>query len=156
MIRKRKKTRKYRGNRFQGYGQQGQHRGGGQRGGAGRTGYEKHHWIRTLKYEPERIKQVGFTRPPRLVEPHTTINLGQLDEAIPSLIKSKIAKQEGKTLTINLAELGVTKLLGKGRLTQSLEITVASASAKAQEKVKESGGKINLPESTTSPPPDKK
>ena len=68
MIRKRRKTRKHRGNRLHGYGTQGQHRGGGQRGGAGRTGYTKHHWIRTVKYEPERIRKVGFTRPTRLLK----------------------------------------------------------------------------------------
>jgi len=152
VIRKEKKTRKYRGNRFSGYGQQGQHRSSGQRGGAGRAGYEKQHWIRTVKYEKERIKRRGFTRPERLVHDYEILNLYQLEEAVPFLLKNNLAKLEGKIVSLDLAEIGVSKLLGKGKITKAFMITVKSASSKAIEKVEENGGQITLtkPEVTSS------
>ncbi|MHA2407368.1 MAG: uL15m family ribosomal protein [Candidatus Ranarchaeia archaeon] len=155
MIRKRRKTRKYRGSRRHGYGDQGQHRGGGQRGGSGRAGFEKHHWIRTVKYEPERIRKVGFTRPTRLLKPPSVVNLGQLDEAIPILLKDKIATEANEKITINLADVGVGKLLGKGSTTRALNITVNTASAKAIEKIKKNGGKITLAPQKIETPPNK-
>ncbi|MHA1916787.1 MAG: uL15 family ribosomal protein [Candidatus Ranarchaeia archaeon] len=144
MIRKKKKVRKYRGSRHHGYGPQGQHRDGGQRGGAGNTGFEKHHWIRTVKYEPERIRKVGFTRPVHLKKNQNSINLQQLDEFLPELLKNNIAKIEGKKYIINLGDIGVNKLLGSGKTKNQFEIQVESASKKAVEKIELLKGKVSM------------
>jgi ribosomal protein L15 len=108
-----------------------------------------------VKYEPERIRKVGFTRPTRLLKPPSVVNLGQLDEAIPILLKDKIATEANEKITINLADVGVGKLLGKGSTTRALNITVNTASAKAIEKIKKNGGKITLAPQKIETPPNK-
>jgi large subunit ribosomal protein L15 len=68
-----------------------------------------------------------------------------LDEAIPLLLKDKIATETNEKIDINLEDIGVGKLLGNGTTTRALNITVNSASEKAIEKVKEQGGEVVLP-----------
>ena len=46
--------------------------------------------------------------------------------------------------SIDLTEMGYDKLLGSGRMERALNITVASASARAIEKVEAAGGSVNL------------
>jgi len=60
---KKRKTRKRRGSRTMGYGRVGQHRKGGGGGSKGKAGGRKHFWIRTVKYEPNRYKHIGFKPP---------------------------------------------------------------------------------------------
>ena len=59
-----------------------------------------------------------------------TVNVGQLEEMA-----------EGAD-SIDLTELGIDKLLGSGRISSSLTVTVESASAKAVEKIEAAGGTV--------------
>jgi large subunit ribosomal protein L15 len=49
---------------------------------------------------------------------------------------------DGKS--INLSKLGFDKLLGKGRITKSLNIIVSEASSLAVKKVEAAGGSVTL------------
>jgi len=73
------------------------------RGGKGKAGGRKHFWIRTVKYEPDRYKSVGF-KPPSSLEPRAvTINIGDLE----NLARNKLDMEVGgaDALDLDLEEL---------------------------------------------------
>ncbi len=53
----------------------------------------------------------------------------------------KIAEKTGKK-KINISELGYDKVLGKGQLTEPLEIEARFFSEKAKMKIEKNGGKV--------------
>ena len=134
VVRKKKKVRKFRGERSYGYGSHKKHRGGGSRGGRGKAGMHKHKWSYTVKYEPNHFGKRGFSR--AYVKRPKTINLKELDAIARKLGKKKI----------DLSELGYDKLLGTGKLTQPLAVKAKYFSKKAIEKIKAAGGKIETEE----------
>jgi large subunit ribosomal protein L15 len=73
----------------------------------------------------------GFNRHPSLRKVNISINLKEV---------CQIAEGDA----INLSEMGYDKLLGSGRIEKALKITVASASARAIEKVQAAGGSVIL------------
>lgn len=140
-----RKSRKQRGSRYCGWGQVGQHRKGGMRGGKGRAGGRKHYWIRTVKYEPDRFRKVGF-KPPSALEPKPeTVNVGELgDIALKTFGVEKV--RDGGDLTLDLDELGYGKLLGRGEVSMPLTLRVSEYTSKALKKVETAGGQIVGPE----------
>lgn len=82
-----------------------------------------------MNTDPGYFGKNGFTSPQSLHRTVKVINLSKLDQMA-----------QGKS--INLTELGYTKLLGTGKLTKALTIEVAAYSASAEEKVKAAGGEI--------------
>tara|TARA_B100001750_G_scaffold248078_1_gene276544 strand:- start:2348 stop:2641 length:294 start_codon:yes stop_codon:yes gene_type:complete len=84
-----------------------------------------------LKYMPGHWGMHGFNRHPKLRNVNISINLMQV---------SQMAEGD----SIDLTEMGYDKLLGSGRMERALNITVASASARAIEKVEAAGGSVNL------------
>jgi large subunit ribosomal protein L15 len=74
----------------------------------------------------------GFHSPQALHSKENALNLKKLDALTQTIDQT----------TINLTELGYTKLLGTGSITKALTITVASYSKSAAEKIKAAGGKI--------------
>ena len=144
-TRSRKKIRKQRGYRTHGYGRvSGGHRKSGQRGGVGSTGWKKHHWLKTTKYQPKRYGKQGFKRPQKILKEKTIINLLELEEKIKTLLEEGIATKKETKIKIDLRKIGVNKLLGKGKVTQSLEITVQEISKKAFKKIEEAGGTVEI------------
>lgn len=140
MPHKLRKSRKQRGSRYCGWGQVGQHRKGGMRGGKGRAGGRKHFWIRTVKYEPDRYKNVGF-KPPSSLEPRSvTINIGDLE----NLALNKLGMEVGgaDALDLDLEELGYEKLLGRGKIRVPLAVKISEYSSRALEKIEAAGGHI--------------
>ena len=103
-------------------------RGAGKRGGRGNAGMNKHRVMTRIKYMPNHWGMHGFNRDPSLRNVSVTVNVGQLEEMA-----------EGAD-SIDLTELGIDKLLGSGRISSSLTVTVESASAKAVEKIEAAGG----------------
>ena len=85
MIRKRRKTRKYRGSRVHGFGRVGQHRKAGMRGGKGLAGKGKHLKSGLTKAERATIGSHGFKRPTKLSKPDRTINISKLEELIETV-----------------------------------------------------------------------
>ena len=128
MPHKLRKIRKTRGSRTQGYGRIGQHRDAGSKGNR-KVGRHKHLWSKVVTYEPDYFGNHGFTSPQSLHKKGNTINLQKLTEI-------------AETTVVNLTELGYTKLLGTGRITRALTVTVPTCSKAAEEKIVKAGGKI--------------
>ena len=132
MPHKERKTRKMRGSRTHGYGRIGQHRDAGSKGHR-KVGRHKHLWSYVTTYEPDYLGKKGFTSPQSLKRKENTINIKQL---------TKIAAKTPDA-HVNLTSLGYTKLLGSGKITKPLTITVPSCSKTAAEKIKKAGGQIS-------------
>jgi large subunit ribosomal protein L15 len=130
MPHKLRKHRKMRGSRTQGYGRIGQHRDSGSKGHR-KVGRHKHLWSLVNNDFPNYFGKHGFHSPQALHSKEKTLNLIKLDEII----------QAGKT-TIDLTELGYTKLLGTGKITKAITVTVATCSKTAAEKIVAAGGKV--------------
>ena len=128
------RTSKFRGrNRTHGRGKKAG-RGAGKRGGRGNAGMNKHKVMHRLKYMPGHWGMHGFNRDPSLINVNITCNLQEL-------VKLADGNKE-----IDLGEFGIDKLLGSGKITIPLEVTVEQASARAVEKVEAAGGSVNLSE----------
>ena len=132
MPHKQRKTRKMRGSRTHGYGRIGQHRDAGSKGQR-KVGRHKHLWSYVTTYEPDYFGKKGFTSPQSLKRKENAINIKQL---------TKIAAKTPDA-HVNLTSLGYTKLLGTGKITKPLTITVPSCSKSAAEKIKKAGGQIS-------------
>jgi large subunit ribosomal protein L15 len=131
-----RKSRKQRGSRYCGWGQIGQHRQSGSRGGIGGGGKHKHFWIRTVIEEPNHFGHDPLSSYSRFLV-KKWINLRDLK----SLSLRFVSKKDEKTV-LDLASLGIQKLLGGGSINESYTIKVAQASASAKKKVESVGGTI--------------
>ena len=131
MPHKLRKTRKMRGSRTHGYGRIGQHRDAGSKGQR-KVGRHKHLWSYVVAHEPDYFGKKGFTSPQSLKRKENTINIKQLNDLTA----------EKDTAQVNLTSLGYTKLLGTGKITKPLTVTVPACSKTAAEKIKKAGGKI--------------
>ncbi len=126
------RTNKFRGrSRYHGRGKKAG-RGAGLRGGRGNAGLNKHRVMTRIKYMPNHWGMYGFNRDPSLRTVHVTANVSQL------------ADIAGDNDSVNLSKLGIDKLLGSGRITQAISVTVEHASAKAIQKVEAAGGSVTL------------
>ncbi|NAY90177.1 MAG: 50S ribosomal protein L15 [Desulfurococcales archaeon] len=144
VVRFRRKVRKLRGRtRTMGWGRIGQHRKKGSKGGRGAAGMLKHKESWMKKYAPGWIGKHGFTSPYEKKEPQQSINLSQLEEM---LIEGKavFVQMEGNRYVIDLGSMGIRKLLGSGRITVPVKVIVERASEKAVEKIKSSGGEVQV------------
>lgn len=133
MPHKLRKIRKFRGTRTIGYGRIGQHRDSGSKGHR-KVGRHKHLWSWVVTHEPDYFGKNGFTSPKAIHNKVNPINLNKLD------VLAQV--NQGGKAQINLTELGYTKLLGTGKITKALTITVDSYSKSAAAKIKEAGGEI--------------
>src|SRR5512138_815932 len=127
-----RRTRRYRGSRYCGWGQVGQHRKSGSRGGKGFAGGHKHFWIQTVKFNPNRYRRIGFVPPSSLETMPATVNIGEL-EALAVKVLGTGNVVNGAEL--DLTEIGVGKLLGRGSISTGLKVRVESASAGAKSKL---------------------
>ena len=142
-ISKRKKVNKYRAHTTHGGGSRKKRRGAGSRGGRGNAGTGK----RAGHKKAGRLTifgKKGFL--PRRSSTSTStkaINLNYFtSDKIKKLVsQGKVAEQSGY-YSIDLSKLGFNKLLGAGKVSLKLKITVREFSAKAAEKIKQAGGEI--------------
>ena len=140
--RARKKSRKLRGRtRTMGWGRIGQHRKSGSRGGHGAAGLGKHKKSWMLKYAPHWLGKRGFRNPTSRGEP-ATIDLERLEQVVKDLASRGQIKVEGDTYVVDLGQLGYEKLLGSGKISIKVKVTVQQATRKAVEKIKEAGGEV--------------
>ncbi len=116
-------------------------RGAGLRGGRGNAGCHK-----TKRIMYERVGRVwgahGFKRPQTVVMANNAINLKVIEENASEWVEQGNASKKGKTVSIDLKEMGYDKLLGTGVPSQAYKITISAASAKAVEKVEAAGGEV--------------
>ncbi|MHA1331139.1 MAG: uL15 family ribosomal protein [Candidatus Hodarchaeales archaeon] len=141
-IRKNKKIRKQRGRRTYGYGRiSGGHRKSGSRGGKGNAGIKNHHRITRIADVIKSQKGFIVQRTKNLV---SSINIGDINRQLESLLQNGSAKKEGKVIKLNLSELGINKVLGKGTVSHPLELVVENITEKAKEKIESAGGQVVL------------
>ena len=143
-----------RGTRTQGYGRVGQHRKAGQRAGKGKTTQ----WKKSKKSYYLKQKELGFPDPDwdfgkrgfirpqdiRRIYNVNTLNIKDLDLTIEDLTQKNIATKTGTTYTINMKDLNIQKILGRGEVNNKINITVDKASKRAIEKIESAGGKVTL------------
>ena len=146
VVRRRRKVRKLRGRtRTMGWGRIGQHRKSGSKGGVGAAGMHKHMWTWVIKYAPTWFGKKGFN-PPRIragFRPET-INVGELQDLASKLVASGKAPKEGDLIVVNLAAMGIHKLLGRGKIAVPVKVIVPQASEQAIRKIEEAGGQVVL------------
>ncbi|HYA54152.1 MAG TPA: uL15m family ribosomal protein, partial [Thermoplasmata archaeon] len=65
----------------------------------------------------------------------TSLNVGELDAFLPTLEAAGAVSREGETWVVDLAKVGVDRLLGGGALTRTWKVYVSHASKHAREKV---------------------
>jgi len=97
-----------------------------------------------IKYDPEHFGPRGFFRhaQPR---PTSAIDLEDLARRIGEFEAAGHAKKDDSRINVNLTAAGIDKLLGSGRVTMAMRITVAKASPAAVAKVSGAGGEVVLP-----------
>lgn len=142
VVRRDKKSRKYRGFRTHGYGSVGQHRKSGSRGGRGAVGMHKHKWSWTVKYAPDWYGKHGFVPPKRGPLRYKVINLNQLNELIEKLLKESKITYENDVMIVDLKQFEIDKILGEGNISYKVKVLVNSASENAIRKIKEVGGEV--------------
>ncbi len=149
-----RRIRKMRGVRTRGYGRVGQHRKSGQRVGKGKTTQ----WKKAMKSyylkqkelgfpDPDwEMGKTGFKRPQDMVRLSqvNSLNIKDLDYKIDLLVEEKKATKSGNTYTINLDDLNIQKILGRGEIKKQINLSVNKASKKAVEKIEAAGGKVTL------------
>ena len=144
-------------NRTRGYGTIGAHRAKGVKGGTGlTTGKFKHKWTYYLKMKREgfpgpdgdkwRIGKKGFKRPQKILRIYAvkSINIKEVELNLDEWLENGKVKKEGDKYLIDLNSLHYDKLLGTGKVTKSMEITVKKATKKAIEKLKAAKVKLSL------------
>jgi len=136
----RKKNSRLRGSKTHGWGSMKKHRGAGNRGGRGMAGTGKRGdakkpviWKDNKYFGKHGFKSIHKKSP--------SVNLSYIDGHVEMLIKDKKAKKDGEFIVI---DLGKTKLLGTGKITNKFKITCDTASAKAIAKVEAIGGKVTI------------
>ncbi len=135
------RTKKLRGSRTHGRGMKAG-RGAGLIGGHGNAGLLKHKRLRMLKYDRDHFGRRGFKRPQSMVRANSTINVGELQEGLPRLLEGGFARQEGDRYVVDLSGMGIDKLLGEGRVSVPMDVTVAAISSIAKEKIEAQGGSV--------------
>jgi large subunit ribosomal protein L15 len=149
-----KKIRKMRGTRVCGYGRVGQNRKTGQRGGRGKTTQwkfsKKSYYLKQKELgfpDPDwNLGKRGFKRPQDMVRIYkvNTMNVKDLDLKIDDLVQLQKASKSGNTYSINLNDINIQKVLGRGEIQKKVNIQVKKASKQAIEKIEAAGGKITL------------
>ncbi len=134
------RTRKMRGRRTHGRGKKAG-RGAGKRGGRGQAGLHKHKFKKMLIEDPDHFGSHGFTRH-AATKVERTLNVRELQAALPSLEEAGHAKKVKKAYEVDLEAAGYTKLLGGGQVTAALVVHVPSATARAVEKISKGGGQV--------------
>ena len=128
------RTRKFRGLRTHGRGIKAG-RGAGKQGGRGNAGLHKYKFKSMLIYAPDHFGRHGFKRQPDIVAHPTSLNVGELDAFVPSLMAAEALSREGETFVADLSKAGVDRLLGGGATTRAWKVYVPHASKHAREKV---------------------
>lgn len=148
VVRRTKKVRRQRGGRSHGWGVVKDHKGHGMSGGRGGAGVSQHKWIQTIIRAKEAgvkpLGKYGFKRPQEFQKKYEVINVSHLNESVETLVENGKAEKSGDAFTVNLKQLGVTKLLAQGTVTKKLNVTVERATERAVKKVEAAGGSVTL------------
>jgi len=137
------KRSKYRGSRTCGGGTHKNRRGAGNRGGRGRAGINAHHFVKWYREMGGPVfGKDGFSHTPVIAV--SAMDIGIIDQIVPSLVAQGIAKNEGDAIVINTADIGIDKVLGSGKVTKKLNISAQAFSESAKVKIEKMGGKAQI------------
>jgi len=137
------KRSKYRGSRTCGGGTHKNRRGAGNRGGRGRAGINAHHFVKWYKEMGGPVfGKNGFSNSSQTSV--SVMDVGIIDQIVPSLLAQGIAKNEGDVIVINVADIGIDKVLGSGNVTKKLNISAQAFSESAKVKIEKIGGKAQI------------
>jgi large subunit ribosomal protein L15 len=137
------KRSKYRGSRTCGGGTHKNRRGAGNRGGRGRAGINAHHFVKWYKEMGGPVfGKDGFSNSSQISV--SVMDVGIIDQIVPSLLAQGIAKNEGDVIVINTADIGIDKVLGSGKVTKKLNISAQAFSESAKVKIEKMGGKAQI------------
>lgn len=141
---KRKKNSRQRGSGGHGWGAKKKHRGSGNRGGTGNAGSGKRGQSKrfTTRFVREHFGKHGFIK--KYSERVHVVNLQYLEGSADRLVREGKAKQSSGVIELDLARIGVNKLLSKGAVTKKFKLTVAHASPNAVRKVEAVGGSVTV------------
>ena len=144
MFKRRKKNTRQRAGTTHGWGSMKKHRGAGHRGGRGNAGSGKRGDAKKPSFwqDTRRYGKHGFTS--KAPMKGAEVNVGHVSSAAERMARDGLIQKKGDTYSVDLSELGIEKLLGTGVVDKKLELTVASASPKAIEKVEKAGGKVKV------------
>jgi len=141
VVTKQKKARRQRGSRTCGWGLV--HRNKGQKGGSGRAGSGKKSKCKKPMFRKEKFGKHGFVI--RGVTPLShPINMREIEDKLPRWITDGLVQEKDGMLDVQLEQLGYSKLLSEGKVTQKLRIHVSYASKAVKEKVQSAGGELIL------------
>ena len=70
------------------------------------------------------------------------MNIWQLSGLVDRLVTEKKAQLTGDKVVVDLKQLGFRKLLGSGRISRAVQVTVDECSESAAKKLKEAGGEL--------------
>ncbi len=136
-----------RGSRTCGGGNPKKRRGGGHKGGRGLAGGGKNKKTKAdyvRKNFPGHLGRSGFKRPAKVIVHTETINVKELDQSSDTYIEQGLAHKKGDTIIINVEALGVSKVLGTGKVTQKFDVSAPSFSESAVKKIEEKGGTVHV------------
>jgi large subunit ribosomal protein L15 len=143
-VNKRKKNTRQRGSKTHGCGSMKKRRGAGNRGGRGRAGSGKRaDTIKPNFWKEKYFGKFGFKHK-GIKKKINSISIRDLEEKLDSFLNKKLISKEGDFYIVDMEKLGFNKLLSQGKVINKFKIKVDYASKKAAEKIKNSGGEINL------------
>ncbi len=95
---------------------------------------------------PGHIGRRGFKRPQKVVInlEKGVINVQELDEAITTYVEQGLARKKGDVFSMDLEKIGVSKVLGTGRVTRKLDVSAHAFSESAVSKIEKAGGKVHV------------
>lgn len=142
---KKRKSSKRRGDREMGRGRK-SGRGAGLRGGRGNAGKHKHKRVHYAKLGQEfGYTNIGFKIPDEVQNLVVAVNVSELDSRLPLLVEMGEATKQGDVYTVDLARMGVDKLLGSGQIRSKVKVTIASTTDSAKAKIEAAGGAVVEP-----------
>ncbi len=74
------------------------------------------------------------------------LNVGDLDTIAERLVENGLAEKEDDGYRIDLSDIGYYKLLGSGKVTRKLFVSVGYATPNAIKKIENAGGKVEIEE----------
>ena len=138
------KRSKYRGSRTCGGGTHKNRRGAGNRGGRGRAGINAHHFVKWYKEMGGPVfGKDGFCNRFRRLPSRQWMS-GLSTRSYPRFWRRVLQRQEGDAIVINVADMGIEKVLGSGKVTKKINISAQAFSESAKAKIEKMGGKAQV------------
>lgn len=141
VVNRRKKSNRMQGSGTHGWGKN-KHRNSGSRGGYGNAGTgKKSHNKKPSIWATDYFGRDGFVSKNQAPK-DKVITLRDVEQQVTHWLKEKkVVVQDGK-IVVDLSAFGYEKLLGTGKLSRAMKITVPKASENVKNKVKEAKGEL--------------